>query len=249
MTDYDTVLDDAVEAFDRQDYGRARVLFERALALRPNARVLRGLGIAALHLKRFTSARRELKAALTDTRQPLTADQREGVTKLLSWMQSQLGTVHLQLRPTYARLTIGEEQLVATELVLEPGAHQLRVSSDGFEPQERTLQVAAGEEQTLTITLAARPTESRATPARAVPATPHRPAPVAALPRALAPTTPAARDDDSSSVLESWWFWAAATAVVAGGVATTVVLTSKQPERSYQKDGLGGVIMVLRWSQ
>src|SRR5262245_27475940 len=49
--DYDSVLDRAVEAFEAKDYGHARAWFEKAYALQPNARVLRGMGISALHLE------------------------------------------------------------------------------------------------------------------------------------------------------------------------------------------------------
>ncbi|HET6333524.1 MAG TPA: hypothetical protein VFG30_09945, partial [Polyangiales bacterium] len=85
-----------MEAFDAQDYAKARELFEQAYGLRPNARVLRGLGISALHLERFTVSKRELTEALTETKQPLTANQREGVKELLSWMQLNLGTLQLR---------------------------------------------------------------------------------------------------------------------------------------------------------
>ncbi|HKU44172.1 MAG TPA: hypothetical protein VJR89_38690, partial [Polyangiales bacterium] len=121
-TDYDSVLDKAVEAFEAKDYAHARAWFERAYALQPNARVLRGMGISALHLEQFTVAKRELTAALEDARQPLTASQREGVTELLSWMSANLGTLRLDIQPANARVAVDGEVAAETEFLLAPGS-------------------------------------------------------------------------------------------------------------------------------
>jgi len=151
--DYDKLLDRAVEAFDAQDYVRARALFEQAYGLRPNARVLRGLGISALHLERFTVSKRELSEALTETRQPLTANQREGVKELLSWMQLNLGTLQLRLQPANALVTVDDEAVTDNELIVEPGAHHVIVSAEGYFSQERTVELAAGQTKSLNLAL------------------------------------------------------------------------------------------------
>jgi hypothetical protein len=238
-TDYVAVLDQAVEAFDRRDYARARVLFEQAHALRPNARVLRGLGLSALQLRRFTLARQELTAALSDTRQPLTPAQREGVAKLLSWMQTDLATLRLSLRPANSQITLDDEPVLASELVMEPGKHSVRAAAEGHEPQTREFELIAGEQRTLDITLMARAIE---------PAPPIPTVVVAPISRPTPQAVSAPRDPNppqSSTVLDRWWFWTAVGVVVAGGVAVTVALTAKPTEPGYEQDGLGGVMMPL----
>lgn len=238
--DYAAVLDQAVEAFDRRDYARARALFEQAHALRANARVLRGLGLSALQLRWFTQAKQELTAALSDTRQPLTPVQREGIAKLLAWMETDLATLRLRLKPSNSQISLDGEPARATDLVLEPGAHQLRVTSQGYEPETRELELDAGEDRTLSIALVAL--------AVAAPPPPISTAVTPANPRPNEHRSATQRDPNppqSSTVLESWWFWTAVGVLIAGGVATAVALTAKGPEPAYEQNGLGGVMMPL----
>jgi Tetratricopeptide repeat len=244
--DYDRLLDGAVEAFEARDFTRARALFEQAYELRPNARVLRGLGIAALQLKRYSTAKRELEAALVDSAQPLTSAQRDGVVQLLAWMQTNLGTVKLQLTPTRATWQVDAEASSETELVLAPGSHRLRVLAAGFDPQERTLQVTAGSARTLDLTLAAHDPKPAVAPVLAaslVSDSSRDDSRSASIPVAPADTTHA-RDRDSTSVFERWWFWTAVGVVVAGGVAATVALTSAPGTRPYER-GVNNVTMLL----
>jgi len=240
QTEYTSVLDQAVAAFDGRDYARARTLFEQAYGLRPNARVLRGLGLSALQLRRFTLAKQELTAALTDTRQPLTPAQREGVAKLLSWMQSDLATLRLHLRPANSQITLDGESVRAAELVVEPGKHSVRVTSEGHEPQAREVEILAGEERTLDMTLVAHVIEPAPPP---IPTVVAPPIASTTSQRIAVPRDP--NPPQSSTVLDQWWFWTAVGVVLAGGVAVTVALTAKPAEPGYQQDGLGGVMMPL----
>jgi hypothetical protein len=232
-------LDRAVDAFDKADYPRARDLFEQAYALRPNARVLRGLGISAVHLERYTVAKRELTEALRETRQPLTANQREGVSELLSWMQENCGTLRLHLDPSDAYVTLDDEPVSDTELVVKPGSHRVAVRLDGFASQIHKVDVGAGQNRTLEIELQPSTAQSKSSLSAAEAAAA---APTAQKSAPLTPQSTPARE--SSTVLDRWWFWTAIGVVVAGGVATTVALTN-QPSKSYEKGGLGGVIMPL----
>jgi tetratricopeptide (TPR) repeat protein len=246
--DYDKLLDRAVDAFEAQDYVRSRDLFEQAYAIRPNARVLRGLGISALHLEHFNVAKHELTEALRDQKQPLTANQRDGVKELLSWMQLNLGTLQLRLQPADAYITLDDEPIEETELVLKPGEHRISARLDGFASQTREVEVGAGQTKTLDVTLQPSMPESTETPAvsaaEAAAAAPVLDARETARSPFRQPEQ-AARDEGSSSVLSRWWFWTAVGVVVAGSVATTVVLTSHSPAKSYEQGGLGGVIMPL----
>jgi hypothetical protein len=242
-TDYDKLLDRAVAAFDGGDYVRSRELFEQAYALRPNARVLRGLGISAVHLERYTVAKRELTEALREDRQALTANQREGVTELLSWMQENLGTVRLQLDPSDAYVTLDDEPVSDTELVVKPGSHRIAVRLDGFATQVHTVDLGEGQKRTLDIELLPSAKSKPALSAAAAASTTPIAQKSAESPSPLTPA--AAQERESSTVLDRWWFWTAIGVVVAGGVATTVALTTNQPSKSYEKGGLGGVIMPL----
>jgi hypothetical protein len=238
-SDYDSVLDQAVGAFESRDYLRARTLFEQAYTLRPNARVLRGLGIAALQLKRYTAAKRELEAALLDTVQPLTAPQRQGVTQLITWMSANLGTLRLHVAPEQSEVRIDNESSIDTEVTLSPGSHRVSVSAKGFNPEERSVHVTAGQVSSLTFVLSPHVPEPAARVAALT-----APSNSAAIPT---PSTTSARDTSpsDSTVFEQWWFWTAVGVVVAGGVATTVALTHKPEPKPFESGGLGTVLMPL----
>lgn len=245
--DYDDVLDRAMDAFDARDYARARGLFEQAWALRPNARVLRGLGISALYLERFTQSKRELTQALEATAQPLTATQRQGVKELLTWMGESLGTLRLELSPPDALVTLDDRPVTERELIVKPGTHRFHVSAEGFTPDDHTVEIAAGQEKHVELSLSREPEALSALPDPLDEIGPS--AFVAAEPEPVEGNDhvdlgPAERD--SGSVFERWWFWTAVGVVVAGGAATAIVLTSRDSEaKSYEKGGIGGVLMPL----
>src|SRR5262249_47766590 len=155
------------------------------------------------------------------------------------------GTLRLDLEPADAYVTLDDEPVSGSELTVKPGSHRVAVRLDGFASQTHTVDVGAGQNRTLDVTL--QPSASKSKPAVSA-ADAASAAPIArnsaASPSPLTP--PAAADDrGSSTVLDRWWFWTAIGVVVAGGVATTVALTSNQPTKSYEKGGLGGVIMPL----
>jgi hypothetical protein len=241
----------AVEAFEAEDYARARGLFEQAQALKPNARVLRGLGISALNLKRFTDAKRELTQSLTETKQPLTPAQRNEVTGLLDWMQSDLSTLRLQLQPTDALVELDGTGVTDKELITTPGLHRISVHAADFVPELRAVELTAGRELTLTVKLSPKPVEPPVTPAVSaqVAAAAALPAPAREPVAPLQPVGPDPAEGDrgeSSSVFGQWWFWTAVGVVIAGGVATGVVLAQSSPStKPFAQGGLGGVMMPL----
>jgi hypothetical protein len=248
--EYQTLVDHAVDAFEAGDVERAHEQFQKAFALRPNARVRRGLGITALRLARYSEARQQLSAALTDVNQPLNAKQHEEVTRLLAWIASNLGIVHLHVTPRADQILVDDEPVApvtmnAADLALAPGIHRVRVSAAGFAPQERTVDVAAAQEDTLALTLVSNvPSPARvAAAAPVVVSTPHEamtPQP-AIDPGARAPVT------DSPSVFERWWFWTAVGVVVVASAATTIALAT-QSNAKPSADEPGTKLVLLRRS-
>jgi len=259
QSDYDQVIDRAVAAFQAEDYAAAHELFEQAYALQPNARVLRGLGIAALRLGHYTEAKRQLTAALADKRQALTATHRSEVSKLLGWIHGNLGVLELQWKPREpadTRVFCDDELVRDRTLVLLPGPHRLSVSAAGFKPQIHAQEVHAQETQTLELTL--EPEHPEAVSPAPVAAASLAPKHVAATVSDVAPTSaiavkpePAPKSSPreapaSSSVLTRWWFWTGvAVLAVGGGVATAFALKGASSTPAYEQGGVGSRIMVL----
>lgn len=232
---YDKLLDEAVSAFDAADFARARGLFEQAFALRPNSRVLRGMGIAALRLERYSEAYRALSASLKHPVQPLTAAQKEEVTGLLSWMETSLGCIKLRwtpAEPAQYEVLLDGKVLRDSALWVSAGTHHVAVHATGFGAVERTLTLAPEQHEVIELSLSKR--EAPAASVAAKPAvTPSDAAhslrgpepPSTALVPQTSPQTGTPRDDGDGSVLTRWWFWTAVAAVAAGGVATAVLLS------------------------
>jgi tetratricopeptide (TPR) repeat protein len=223
QAEYDTVIERALAAFDAQRLDEARNLFERAHALQPSARTLRGLGVTAFAQSRYTLAKPELEASLIDTRKPLTQAQRDEVTGYLSWMNSSLGTLRLQLSPAHAFARIDAQAVNPGTTLLEAGEHQLEVRASGYQFQAQKIVLTLDKPLDLAIALVALPTTQA--PVAANPTLHESSAvPVAA---AAAPSQP--HDTNSGSVFGQWWFWTAA-AIVVGGTVAVVLVATHQPE-------------------
>ena len=253
---YDTLLDEAVTAFDASDFARARTLFERAYELRPNSRVLRGMGIAALRLERFSEAYRTLTASLKHPVQPLTASQREEVTGLLSWMETSLARIKLRwtpAEPAEYELLVDDKALRESAIWLPAGTHRLVVRAPGYGVIDRTITLAPEQHEVIELTPQKRePPAVAAKPKRKPSVTPadaahSLPAPQKSAAAQARHTGNEQRDSDPSdggSVLTRWWFWTAVAVVAAGGVATAVLLSQPPPTAPIDTSE-GGEIFVL----
>ena len=234
---YEQLVERALAAFDRGEYAQARSLFERAHALRPNARTLRGLGFSAVELKDYAAARRELTAALTEPKQALTPEQREEVTSLLAWMSRELASLSIDLSPPQAQLRLNGQPSEA-ELVLEPGAYELSAEAPDQAPRALRVVLDRGERRRLELHLERRvlqPTAAAIPPPRAATPAPSE---------ALHPADPAAPHEPN--LFGRWWFWAISGAVVAAGATTALVLLTRPSAERYREGGVGGVVSVLR---
>jgi hypothetical protein len=240
---YDALLDEAVSAFDASDFARARKLFERAFELRPNARVLRGMGVAAFRLERYSEAYRSLTESLKHPVQPLTETQQEEVTGLLSWMETSLSCIKLRwtpAEPAHFELLVDGNVLRESTLWLSAGTHHVAVHAPGFGAVERTLTLAPEQHEVIELTLSKReppPAVATAakpavTPSDAAHSLPGPERSTGALVPRTSPQSGTPRDEDDGGVLSRWWFWTAVAAVAAGGVVTAVLLSTPAPRSS-----------------
>jgi len=168
---YRAVVERALVEFSAGRWAEARALFRRAHALEPNARALRGIGMASFEMREYPEAIRAFEAALNDPRQPLDEAQRAHVVELLRQAEGFVAIYTIELSPPEARLTVDDlpATLAGDRLVLAIGRHQLRAEADGFEPSDRRLRVVGGERGALSITLEPEPPAIAAAPARPTP--------------------------------------------------------------------------------
>jgi hypothetical protein len=248
--DYERVVRDALQEYHLTNFAEAYALFEQAHQLRPSARTWRCLGMTSFELRQYVRSEAELRAALTDVREPLTAEQRSEVVTLLDRVAHYIGTVALRIQPSSASVVIdgqvlaepaaaGAAQSVVRQLTVNLGEHDLVVREDGYQTVVRKLLVEGGKVQSLDIEL---------TPVRSELAPP--PSEVAR--RANAPVQLAAATNLSTSpahseplLVERWWFWTALGVVVVGSVAAVVALTVSPDKPKPEPGDMGITIATL----
>lgn len=151
---YRPIIDEAVREFAAGHWEEARALFRRAHEVYPNARTLRGIGMASFELRDYLAALRALREALTEARQPLTAEQRTQVEELLGRTRAFIASYDFEV-PEGATLTVDgvPATLEDGRLLLAAGTREVRVREDGREALAR-LEIAGGESGPLPIDLA-----------------------------------------------------------------------------------------------
>jgi hypothetical protein len=206
-TSYEQVLAQAVTAHGAQQWLAARALFERAHALRPNARTLRGMGVCAFEAGLYPLAVRDLEAALAHPERPLTGDLRGAVEVLLEAARAEVGAYRVRMQPEHAQLRIDDVAPTLAEsgeVLLAPGAHVAEVSLEGHLTQTVPIDAQRGDRREIHVMLPVAPaTSSLSVPASTVAAPDSESAhsPASDGPRIRAQTAaPAAPDRPRSSL-------------------------------------------------
>jgi hypothetical protein len=232
---YQQLIDRALAAFRATEYAQARTLFERAHAVQPSARTLRGLGVTAVALGRYVDATRELQAAQIDARRPLTRVEHQEVAQLLEWMRTSLVALRLELSPTHASALIDDHPAAAGELLLVPGEHELRVQAEGYESDLRRLNLKLGQTESLRVQLS--PAATKLSPNAAAASARRSAAATDARTKATAP-------HEEVSIFGRWWFWTGVAAVTIGGAIAALALDGEE-QPLYEQGGVGGVHRAL----
>ncbi len=153
---YQATVRAAIAAQATGDFDGAHALFKQANGLEPNARTLRGMGVASFQAMRFARALRELDAALVHPEKPLDAELRRAVEDLRVRASAEVGVWILRVEPPEARIAIddGEPAPSQRPLVLDPGLHQLALTAEGFVEQRIEISVMPGTRGPMAVRLA-----------------------------------------------------------------------------------------------
>jgi hypothetical protein len=169
---YRRLLEEAIAEYEAGRYAEARALFGRAHERSPNARTLRGIGMAAFEMREYAESLRALSAALTDRRRPLTDEQRGHVQSLIDRSNAYVGRYRVTLAPADAQLRVDDEAAPLGDdgtLLLSLGEHAVEARCPGCATQRRTLQVRGGEDEELRFDLASVDLGAPGEPLRAAP--------------------------------------------------------------------------------
>ncbi len=221
--EYRKLIEDGLQEFDRRNWEEATALFKQAHALNPNARTLRALGLCAFEARHYAEALRYLKAALQDTRRPLTAKQRAGVERSIERAEHYVGGLTLLLDPPDASVRIDGQEVTVdphSELVVDAGELEVEVSAPNYLTELRRVRVASEGHEEISVRLEPGDATAEAT-ARATPA----------VAGSAAHSPPSDRGDHGGAL--GTWKWVASAAALAGlavGV-TALVLGNSDANR------------------
>lgn len=153
---YRELLESAVGEYNAGRYAEARALFRQAHRRSPNARTLRGIGMAAFEMREYVEALRALRGALEEERRPLSDAQREHVEGLIERANAFVGRFQVRLAPETARLHVdGAPPRLEPDgtLLLDLGEHRLEATCPGCTPVTRVVQVRGGESQGIVLSV------------------------------------------------------------------------------------------------
>ena len=226
--EYRSVIEEALQEFNRGNWEEASALFERAHRINPSARTLRGMGLTAYEARRYVDSIRHLTEALSETRRPLTQAQRDEVTATLDRARRFVAHLRLNVGPSNARITINGRQVQLDskgEIATDPGLLEVELSAEGYEPALRRVRLTAGGQEELNVQLSKVRSEAAVT-------MPTQMAPVTQTPAATA-AAPVDQGTSAVSVLK-WVVGGVALAGLAAGGVTLAYQKVKAAE--YDRD-------------
>jgi hypothetical protein len=207
---YRATVKDALAEYDARHFEEARILFQRAHEIEPNARTSRGIGMASFELRDYVTAVHALSAALVDNRKPLSPEQREHAQTLLERSRLFVDVYIVEVSPPDARVIIDghpAEREPDGTVLLGFGNHIVEVTTPGYVVRTFPVSVRGGEHKELIVNLEPRP---QAPPGLAEPP----PSPTTAQTPPTASTTAAPRSG-------AGWLLASAGAALLGVAAGT----------------------------
>jgi hypothetical protein len=149
------VIASALEHYRARDFSTARAEFERAHALDPGARTLRGIGLCAYYEDDFVRAALSFEQALSEARHPLDDEQRGQTLELLARVHRRIAQLRVRAEPPQAAILVDGAPIENDRRVpMPPGRYRLEVRLTGHDTHVQTFEVAAGEQMNLSVELA-----------------------------------------------------------------------------------------------
>jgi hypothetical protein len=216
---YREAIDGAIVEYEAGRFTEARALFEAAHNKFPNARSLRGMGMAEFELRNYPASIYFLEQAIAAPVKPLTGDLRKETEQLLVRARTFVGKVTFELEPPEASLALNGTTLPLPPdhaLTLIAGDYALKLSAAGYDEVQRPLHVPAGQASSVRVQLAKH---------------------VEVLqPSAAAPA-------EKPSLFESPWVWVAIGAAVAGATVGLGFALSSDPRIAKASGRSSGVVL------
>ena len=218
---YDACFREGKRLFADDAFDEAHRAYLEGWRLQRNYEVAGNLGNVALKLGRYAEAYTYLRYSL-DNLPPSQrkSEVRDRLREKIDEALAHVGARKLVIAPADAKVTLDGEAVAADPdlwIAIEPGEHPLRVEREGYEASEKLLDVRAGDEQVVEITLA------------------------------RAPGAPAAVEPHDDEEISAARLGVGVTGIVlgAGGVVAAVVLGFTATDRAQTVDELGEAALAI----
>lgn len=154
--EYRALIAEAVSESNAGRHAEARALFERAHAMRPNARTLRGMGMELFEMREYVQAIAALTAALEHAENPLTPEMRDEASRFIERARTFTGQLRLRVTPAAAQVTIEGEPAAADAaglIQLDAGQVEVRVVAEGYRSERLTATIDPGRVREVIVAL------------------------------------------------------------------------------------------------
>jgi tetratricopeptide (TPR) repeat protein len=157
-SEYQKVIKEAIVEYEAGRFDEAGRLFEEAHAIRPSARTLRGIGMVAFGARDYARAVEALEKSLVDKRRPLSAQMHEHVAILLQKAKLFVSRFTLRIDPPREDVVLtidgnSAKLSQSRELLINPGDHQLVITTNGYKTEIRNIVAVSGKKNELTVQL------------------------------------------------------------------------------------------------
>lgn len=162
------LFQEALRDYDRGDLAAAIAKLEQAQAAAPRATVLYNLALILEAAGRRADACNRFEQYLATPEAGGDAERQESVRAKVASLRQSLASLRIETSPAASIRIDGRDVEPASELLVEPGVHELRATVDGFEPARLELRAVAGETQRVLVQL--KPIRTREPPRQSLPA-------------------------------------------------------------------------------
>lgn len=162
-------LSETLHGEARDDYSSAKILFansdfagaltkyRQAYEHSKDARLLYDMAICEKNLHRYARMEADLRQYEKEEGASLTPDDKQTVDEVLAAVKNMVGAVNLTAGEPDAAVQVDGDFAgttpLALPLVLDLGAHTIRVTKEGFAPAEKTVEIEGGSALALPVTL------------------------------------------------------------------------------------------------
>lgn len=150
---YRAAIEQALTELRLGHFSEARATFLRAHELYPNARTLRGMGLAEFELRSYVESVQHLEASLTHPVRPLDPAQRAQTQQFAERARSYVTQLDLSVRPEATVRVDGNTVVLGGPILLGEGEHQLEAEAPGYRSQQRRIRALGGDVQRIAIAL------------------------------------------------------------------------------------------------